>query len=112
MYLSKINLIHIENNETENKSKNNELINPIVKINLWLHSPEGELIEDTLYWDLAWQYNRPEEFAENYCNDLKLGKSHAKQLTFSIRKQIFDHLKQISVNKKYNLLNKVGVPIK
>jgi hypothetical protein len=37
---------------TENTSKS-ELVNPIVKINLRLHKDDGELIEDSLFWDLT-----------------------------------------------------------
>lgn len=93
------------------KEVNKELVNPIVKVNLWLHTGEGELIEESLYWDLAWNLNKPEEFAKDYCNDLKLDPCHVKQVSFAIRKQIFDHLKQISLNKKYNLLKTIGIPV-
>ena len=50
-------------------------------------------------------------FAEEYCNDLGLGKIHQKQVSFAIRKQVFDHLKQVSLNKKYNLLKTIGIPV-
>lgn len=106
---SKVNLPTSE--DSKDKEVNKDLVNPIVKVNLWLHTEEGELIEDSLYWDLAWNLNKPEEFAKDYCNDLKLDACHIKQVSFAIRKQIFDHLKQISLNKKYNLLKTLGIPV-
>lgn len=87
-----------------------ELVNPIVKVNLRLHKIDGELIEDSLYWDLEWRLNQPEEFAKDYWWDLELSSNHIKQVSFAIRKQIFDHLKQISLNKKYDLLKLIGIP--
>lgn len=99
--------------EHKNTMKTNKLdfFTPIVKINIRLHNDNGELIEDSLFWDLAWNLNKPENFAEEYCNDLGLGKIHQKQVSFAIRKQVFDHLKQVSLNKKYNLLKTLGIPV-
>lgn len=88
-----------------------DLISPIVKVNLSLHDNNGELIEDSIYWDITCNFNIPEEFAKDYCRDLDLSHSHVKKISFSIRKQIFDHLKQVSLNKKYNLLKNLGIPI-
>lgn len=64
----------------------------------------GELIEDKLNWDIACSLNSPEQFAWEYCSDLSLTPAHEKQVAFTIRKHIFDHLKQINSNKKFNLL--------
>jgi hypothetical protein len=103
------------NNEIDDqntvKTEKLDFFTPIVKINIRLHNDDGELIEDSLFWDLAWNLNKPENFAEEYWNDLGLGKIHQKQISFAIRKQVFDHLKQVSLNKKYNLLKNLGVPV-
>ena len=32
-------------------------------------------------------------------------------MAFAIRKQVFDHLKQISLMKKYNFLKNLGIPV-
>ena len=32
-------------------------------------------------------------------------------MSFAIHKQVFDHLKQISLMKKYNLLKSLGIPV-
>jgi hypothetical protein len=41
--------------EHKNTMKTNKLdfFTPIVKINIRLHNDNGELIEDSLFWDLA-----------------------------------------------------------
>lgn len=76
-----------------------------------MHKENGEFIHDTINWDVKWPLNNPEQFAINYWNDLDLNPSYQKQVAFSIRKQIFDHLKQINSNKKYNLLSSLDIPV-
>lgn len=105
----KVEIAEGEAKNTENSSKS-DLVNPIVKINLRLHKDDGELIEDSLFWDLTWNLNHPENFAKEYWGDLKLGLVHQKQVSFAIRKQIFDHLKQLSLNKKYEILKTLKIP--
>ena len=86
-------------------------LKPIVEVNIRLHKDDGELLEDFFYWDLTWNLNSPEEFSQQYWQEFSLGKIHEKQISFAIRKQIFDHLKQISLMKKYNLLKTLGIPV-
>jgi len=86
-------------------------LKPIVEVNIRLHKDDGELLEDFFYWDLTWNLNSPEEFSQQYWQEFSLGKIHEKQISFAIRKQIFDHLKQISLMKKYNLLKTLRIPV-
>lgn len=101
-----------KNEQSQNQEKTNqEEFNPIAKISITINDENGEFIEDTFYWDVTWCLNRPEEFARKYWHDIGLSKMYEKQVSFAIRKQIFDHHKQISFNKKLNILKKYQVPI-
>ena len=37
--------------------------------------------------------------------------THEKQIIFAIRKQVFDHLKQVSLNKKFNFLKSLNLKV-
>ena len=88
-----------------------DLGSPIVKIHLRLHRESGELLEDSFFWDLTWDLNQPETFARTYWEDLGLDSTHEKQIIFAIRKQVFDHLKQVSLNKKFNFLKSLNLKV-
>lgn len=100
-----------QDGEDISKTSTSSLIHPIVKVNIRLHKDDGELIEDSLFWDWTCDLNSPEKFAQDYWEDLQLSKIHEKQVAFAIRKQVFDHLKQISLMKKYNFLKNLGIPV-
>eukprot|EP00344_Euplotes_crassus_P001817 CAMPEP_0197002938 /NCGR_PEP_ID=MMETSP1380-20130617/7328_1 /TAXON_ID=5936 /ORGANISM="Euplotes crassus, Strain CT5" /LENGTH=335 /DNA_ID=CAMNT_0042421275 /DNA_START=82 /DNA_END=1089 /DNA_ORIENTATION=+ len=103
--------LQTDGKEDSVKGQSSSICHPIVKVNIRLHRENGELIEDSLYWDLTCDLNNPEQFANEYCRDLSLGNKHEKQVSFAIRKQVFDHLKQVSLTKKYNLLKSLGIPV-
>lgn len=42
---------------------------------------------------------------------MDLSSEHEKQITFAIRKQVFDHLKQVSLNKKFNFLKSLNLSV-
>lgn len=104
-------IVGLGEQDLEQNKKTQEGINPIAKISIMINDENGEFIEDTFYWDVTWCLNRPEEFARKYWHDIGLPTIYEKQISFAIRKQIFDHLKLISFNKKLNILKKYKAPI-
>ena len=55
-----------ETKDESSKAQAPSTVHPIVKVNIRIHRENGELIEDSLFWDLTCDLNNPELFAQEY----------------------------------------------
>ena len=60
-----------------------------------------KLLTDQFEWDINYPYNKPEEFAFEYCKDLGLGTEFMLPIAHSIREQIINYRKGLISDKKF-----------